>query len=115
MAKKRTRSKAELGAIRRYYAEKKKAGGQSSPWKETFPHFRRYKKNNHPAMIVAERSADEYEYRKVMHSERDGRHLNEKVFPNPDPTDKEPMYIGKRVRHDKKIFFGKILPWKYKK
>ena len=34
MAKKRTRSKAELGAIRRYYAEKKKAGGQSSPGKK---------------------------------------------------------------------------------
>lgn len=66
-------------------------------------------------MIVSEFSDDEYRYRKVMHSERDGRHLNEKVEPNPDPSDKKPMYIGKRVRHDKKVEFGSRLSWKYYK
>ena len=29
--------------------------------------------------------------------------------------DKEPMYIAKRVRHDKKKYFGKKYPWKYRK
>lgn len=48
-----------------------------------------------------------------MHSERDGRHLNEAVAPNPDKRDKEPMYIAKRVRHDKKNHFGKKYFWKY--
>lgn len=85
--------------------------------KEQYPHFRRYKKSGHPALIVGERvdeeNNEEYRYRKVMHSERDGRHLNEKVEPNPDPNDKKPMYIGKRVRHDKKTEFGNKLPWKY--
>lgn len=80
---------------------------------ETYPHFRRYKVSNHPALIVGEHSNDEYKYRKVTHSERDGRHINEKVVPNPNTADKRPMYIAKRVRHDKKNRFGKRLPWKY--
>lgn len=80
---------------------------------ESFPHFRKHKKTNHPALVVGEAEPDEYKYRKVMHSERDGRHLNEKVEPNPDPTDNRPMYIAKRVRHDKKKYFGKKYPWKY--
>lgn len=80
---------------------------------ESFPHFRKYKKANHPALIVGEIEPDEYKYRKVMHTERDGRHINEKVDPNPDPTDKRPMYIAHRIRHDKKKFFGKKYPWKY--
>jgi hypothetical protein len=86
---------------------------------EKFPHFRRYKKSDHPALIVgeqlSERKKEEYNYRKVMHGERDGERLNEKVYPNPNFKDKEPMYIGKRVRHDEKKHFGERLPWKYPK
>lgn len=83
--------------------------------KDTYPHFRRYNKSGHPALIVGEKSVEEYNYRKVTHSERDGRHLNEKVSPNPNPLDKKPMYIGKRVRHDSKKHFSKWkYPWKYK-
>ena len=78
--------------------------------KVTYPHFRYYKKSKHPALITEERSKDEYNYRKVTHSERDGRHLNEKVYPNPDPKDSKPMYIGKRVRHDRKDNFS---TWQY--
>ena len=81
---------------------------------ESFPHFRIYLKSGHPALIIQERSNEEYDYRKVMHGEKDGKRTNEKVYPNPNPTDKKPMYIGKRTRHDKKKFFGKTpLPWKY--
>ena len=83
--------------------------------KETFPHFRYYKKSGHPALIVGEQPIDEYKYRKVMHSPKDGKRSNEKVYPNPNPKDKDPMYIGKRVKHDKKNTFGKKLPWIYKK
>lgn len=83
--------------------------------KEDYPHFRRYRKSGHPTLIVDEHSDDEYKYRKVMHSERDGRHLNEKIEPNPNPTDPEPMYIAKRERHDKKKHFEKRLPWEYPK
>ena len=78
--------------------------------KNKYPHFRFYKKSNHPALIVGEHQADEYKYRKVMHSEKDGKRINEKVYPNPNPKDKKPMYIGKRIRHDKKDNFSK---WKY--
>lgn len=95
---------------------KKKSPGKK-PRKETYPHFRYYKPSKHPTLVVGEQNGskgDEYRYRKVMHSERDGRHLNEKVYPN--PKDKEPMYIGKRVRHNAKTKFEKDpLPWKYPK
>ena len=87
--------------------------------KETFPHFRLYKKSKHPALIVGEQSnnkVEEWNYRKVTHSEKDGRHLNEKVYPNPNLSDNRPMYISKRVRHDiKKNFSSWKYPWKYKK
>lgn len=100
-------------AIRRNYAIRtaKERVGQTAA--ETYPHFRHYLKSEHPALIVGEAEPDEYRFRKVTHSEREGRHLNEKVLPNPNPTDDKPMYIVKRVRQDKKKYFGKKYPWKY--
>lgn len=83
---------------------------------ETFPHFRKHLKANHPALIVGEKSKEEYTYRKVMHGEKDGRHLNEEVRPNPNKKDKKPMYIAKRVRHDPKEKFSTwTYPWEYPK
>ena len=94
--------------------KKKKPGKVPIKIKEKYPHFRYYRKSKHPALITGEYTYDEYNFRKVMHSEKDGKRTNEKVYPNPDPKDKEPMYIGKRVRHDKKNKFeSKPLPWKY--
>ncbi len=79
-----------------------------------YPHFRYYKKSGHPALIVGEQPVEEYKYKKVTHSQYDGRHLNDKLDPNPNPRDKQTMYIGKRVRHDKKKNFEETpLPWKY--
>ena len=46
---------------------------------------------------------------------KDEKKRNEKVYPYPNPKDKNPMYITKRVRHDKKVNFGKKYPWSYKK
>jgi len=84
--------------------------------REEFPHFRKHKPSNHPALITGEKSSEEYKYRKVTHSEKEGRHLNEKVEPNPNPNDKKAMYIVKRERYDKKSKFSKWkYPWKYKK
>jgi hypothetical protein len=83
--------------------------------REKFPHFRLYKKSNHPALIIGERiPTDEYNYRKVTSAERDGKKLNEKVEPNPDKTKSTPMYIVKRIKHDaKKHFSSDIFPWAY--
>lgn len=92
--------------------KKKPAVKKRQPVKETFPHFRYYKKSGHPALITAEYSEKEYKYRKATHSDREGRHLNEKLEPNPNPADKKPMYLVKRERHDKKKYFGERLPWK---
>ncbi len=84
--------------------------------KSSYPHFRYYRKSKHPALITGEHSSEEYNYRKVMHGEKDGKRTNEKVYPNPDKKDPKPMYIGKRVRHDKMTNFEeKPLPWKYPK
>lgn len=95
---------------------KRYSGKKKSIFREIFPHFRYYKKSSHPALIVGERSKEEYNYRKVMHDDKDGKRRNEMVFPNPNPNDPKPMYIGKRVRHDfKNTFESKILPWKYPK
>ncbi len=106
---KRHRSEAEKKAIARWYAQKNESD-------VTYPHFRKFLKSNHPALIVSERSDVEYNYRKVTHSERENGKLNEKVFPNPNPRDKEPMYIGKRVRYDNKKYFSTwSYPWKYPK
>lgn len=77
---------------------------------QSYPHFRRYYKSKHPAMITGEHSESEWNYRKTMHGERDGRHLNEIISPNPNPLDPNPMYVAKRVRHDNKDNFSK---WRY--
>lgn len=113
---KRKRSKKELAAIRRYYAEQRKSKPQKRV-EAPYPHFRYYKKSKHPALVVGEQvsgdNTEEYKYRKVTHSERDGRHVNEKITPNPNPQDPDPMYITKRVRHDDKENFElRPLPWK---
>jgi hypothetical protein len=108
-AKGKTAQRKQKAAIKSYYAEKK-----TEKYDETYPHFRYYKKSGHPVLIVSEHSSEEYNYRKVMHSEKDGKRTNERVFPNPDLRDKEAMYIGKRVRHDeKRCFESQPLPWKY--
>ena len=108
---KKAHSKGSRGSKSTRHISKSK---ESVP--EKYPHFRHYLKSGHPALIVAERSSDEYNFRKVMHAEKDGGRTNEKIVPNPNPRDTEPMYIGKRVRHDNKKFFGKnALPWKYPK
>lgn len=85
--------------------------------KEKFPHFRKYYKSGHPALIVGEDNNtgnEKWKFRKVMHNERDGRHLNELKSPNPNKKDPLPMYIGKRVRMDnKKHFSSWKYPWRY--
>ena len=107
------KSEAQKKAIKRSYVIKAK---QDQHISAPYPHFRYYKKSNHPALIVGEQPEEEYKYRKVMHGEKDGKRTNEMVYPNPDPKDPEPMYIGKRVRHDKKNNFeNQPLPWRYPK
>ena len=96
--------------------EKQPTGRVEAP----YPHFRKYLKSGHPALILGERinekNEEEYQYRKVMHGEKDGRHNNEPVVPNPKTGDTEPMYIGKRKRFDLKKFFSlKPYNWKYNK
>lgn len=68
---------------------------------EEFPHFRRYNKSGHPALITDEFD-DYYKFRRVTSSEFSGHHRNEKVDPNPDKRRDTPMYIVKQRQRDKK-------------
>lgn len=114
--KNRTFKKKQLTAIRANYVRKSIAEKNDVHISAPYPHFRYYKKSKHPALIVGEQPVDEYRYRKVMHSEYDGKRKNEVVYPNPNPKDNDPMCIGKRIRHDKKdCFENKPLPWIYPK
>ena len=121
--RRRTLTEAQKRAmIRRKAAEnarKKKKSGTSKRVEAPYPHFRYFKKSQHPALIVGEQKTEqkeEYRYRKVMHGDRDGRHLNEEIYPNPDPKDPDPMHIARRVRHEEKKHFNDTpLPWKYPK
>lgn len=80
---------------------------------EEYPHFRKYFKSNHPALILSDQK-DDYEFRRVTSSEFSGHHRNEKVEPNPDRTRKTPMYIVKQRQRDKKKRFSSWkYPWKY--
>ena len=90
-------------------AKEKKAKVQ----KEQFPHFRKYFKSNHPALILNEKGED-YEFRRVTSSEFSGHHRNEMIDPNPDRTRKTPMFIVKAKQQDnKKRFSTWTYPWKY--
>ena len=77
---------------------------------QQYPHFRKYLKSGHPAMITGEYSVDEWSYRKVMHGQKDGWRNNDMITPNPNPFDREPMYVGRRKRHDNKNNFSN---WRY--
>ena len=115
MKKNNSKRKNNVECIRKVKCTKK---NNKNKTKEKYPHFRYYLKSKHPALIVGEqiskKNGEEYKYRKVMHGEKDGRHWNEEVFPNPKPGDNRPMHIAKRVRHDKKTNFEPYaLSWKY--
>lgn len=88
-------------------------GKKNKNSEEEFPHFRRYNKSGHPALILGE-VEDDYKFRRVTSSEFSGHHRNEKVYPNPDKRKTTPMYIVKQRQSDKKKFFSKKkYPWKY--
>lgn len=82
-----------------------------------FPHFRMYKKSNHPALILdnakKQKEDDSFLYRKASHSRKVASKGYEKVYPNPNKKDKRAMYIENKKRVDYKNKFGPILPWQY--
>ena len=89
---------------------------RSKVHKETYPHFRHYKKSGHPAMILEEIDSSTYRFRRVTSSEFSGHHRNEKVDPNPDKRRSTPMYIVKQRQKDlKKNFSEWKYPWVYPK
>ncbi len=80
-----------------------------------FPHFRIYKKNKHPALILGyakiEKRRDGFIFRKASHSPNITKRGVDIIDPNPNPKDQKPMYIEKKKRVDYKKKFGDKLPW----
>jgi hypothetical protein len=108
-------SEAQKKAIRRSYAIQ-----NNKHVKVPYPHFRNYKVSKHPALILDEfrdkEDKERYHYRDVTHEAKHENSKNEIVKPNPNPKDKNPMYIQKRVRNDVIYNFDNYpLKWKYPK
>ena len=96
--------------------KKKKSSSKPKKTKEKFPHFRRYKKSGHPALILSEDTNKKYKFRRVTSSEFSGHHRNERIEPNPDKRRRTPMYIVKQRQSDyKKNFSTWKYPWKFPK
>lgn len=96
--------------------KKKKTSVAPKQTKETYPHFRHYKKSGHPALILYPEGEEKYEFRRVTSSEFSGHHRNEKIEPNPDKRRITPMYIVKQHQTDlRKNFSSWKYPWKYPK
>lgn len=124
MRKKRTYTPQQLAIIRRKAAEKQKSKRftyGNHQYVDNYPHFRQYRVSGHPALIISLTKHNKtnevvYAYRDVTHSgDGDSRHYEE-LNPNPNPEDKEPMRIHKRVRFDiPQNFSDRPIPWKYPK
>lgn len=123
--KKRTYTPQQLAIIRRKTAEVRKTtgfgstqGGSKHVYTSEYPHFRNYKKSQHPALILELTKHNKtklpvYAYRDVTHSMVKSY---DEIVPNPDPTDPKPMRINRRIRFDvPDNFSNKPLPWKYPK
>ena len=75
----------------------KRTLAKSRKTKETYPHFRHYKKSGHPALILSPEGDDKYKFRRVTSSEFSGHHKNEKIEPNPDKRRKSCKYCKSRI------------------
>ena len=93
-AKRKNKKPPQNGVVLEKSRLKAKASSLSTRYSPLLPVFVRGVGNN----IIPKENV-------YVKCERDERHVNEKVVPNPNRRDKEPMYIGKRVRHDIKRNF----------
>lgn len=84
-----------------------------------YPHFRKYRKSGHPALLIGEdiNNSNRVVYRRTSHEHNFGKgKAYDTVSPNPKPYDPRPMYIEKKKRVDeKKNFASRPYPWKFKK
>lgn len=115
--KKRRRSKAELRAIRRYYAQNsqqtkvdvKPIGRERFP--KTFPFWARLKIEKHrPTLVIDEeiavdkktkKSEEHFVHREVTHTSKSNF---DEVTPNPDTSDSDPMYLRRPTKLPVRLF-----------
>ena len=83
-----------------------------------YPHFRKYKKSRHPALLVGEdrKNRNVVIFHRTSHESSVARKKGFFVIsPNPKPGDSRPMYVEKKKRADEKKFFSpRPYTWKIK-
>lgn len=102
-------SKAHKKAIAASYARKTE---KKKDFPKKFPFWARLKiSKNRPTLVIDEEPVrdkkkkemvDGYVHREVIHTDKSGDY--EKIFPNPDKSDKHPMYLKRPRKLPKTLF-----------
>lgn len=71
-------------------------------------HFRKYRKSNHPSLIVGD-DGREYDFIGLTHSPRSGGRKCHELSRNPDPKDVRKSYLRRELRSDSHRSFKKPL------
>ena len=123
------KNEAQKRAIRANYARKAAANKTSPPVKATesgkpvvnrrslfplkFPFWARFKPNKGRTTLVIDEEQDnkrniQFVHREAIHCTEDNRYVlsgdYEKIYPNPDKTDKNPMYLKRPHKHSISVF-----------
>ena len=91
---------------------------KSDKFPDKFPFWARFKPNKKRTTLVideevvkrknSDKTDDCFVHREAIHCTENNKHVQnkdyEKVFPNPDKTDKNPMYLKRAHKHPKREF-----------
>ncbi|MCI1245267.1 MAG: hypothetical protein LKG11_04935 [Bacilli bacterium] len=72
-------------------------------------HFRKYRKSNHPSLIVGD-DGRAYDFIGLTHSPYSGGHKCHELSSNPDPRDPRKSYLRRELRSDSHHSFRKPIP-----
>ena len=113
------KTEAQKNAIRVNYAKKAQpqtVGKKQKEFPDKFPFWARLKiSKNRTTLVIDEAPArnkknnkieDGFVHREAIHPKGDGSNVKgyEKIEPNPDPTDKDPMYLKRATKLPKTFF-----------
>ena len=105
---KRTQTSSKQKPLHRIVIKKET---QKTEFPNEYPFWARFKKNkNRTTLIIDEdvkvnkagNAVELFVHREATHTQKQGDY--EKIFPNPDTDDKEPMYLKRPKKKPKKLF-----------
>ena len=102
--------------------EGKQSATNSKTFPKRFPFWARFKiGGNHPTLVIDEDQAWDKQYKRLTdgYVHREATHTksrnNEEIKPNPNPMDKQPMYLKRPTKHPKKFFSSFNHDWEIPK